>query len=65
MSEERGYSLDPDVFTLEGLDDRAKPCIATEGCTGKTLPTRNAKIGRCDTCEKEIAWEDYQEEEEK
>lgn len=52
------YPLKPDAFTTPGFNDRPKPC-KEKGCIGMVHPTRNANVGRCDLCGKEVSWGDY------
>ena len=49
------YPLKPDAFTIEGYNDRPKPC-PQQNCKGQVEPTFNANIGQCNECGEKFSW---------
>ena len=49
-------------FTMEGYNDRAKPCPKKK-CKGMVQPTWNANVGKCDACGERFGWSDFSREE--
>lgn len=54
----KGEGSSKKSFTMKGYNDKPKPCIY-DGCEGTVYPTRNANIGKCDTCKKYVGWNQY------
>jgi len=51
------YPLKSDAFTIEGYNDRAKPCpYRDRNCKGQVEPTRNANVGKCNKCGEKFSW---------
>lgn len=50
----------PSDFTVEGYNDKPKPCqeqtVKGRKCAGTVRPTMNADMGRCDRCQTRVPW---------
>lgn len=50
--------LKEEGFTFKGYNDKPKRCL-NKKCKGMVYPTRNANVGKCNTCGRTFPWSAY------